>query len=259
VAKFALENDIDAIFLQEVVAGKLAGTTNSAKDLQKKLGSTYELRSALEAGVPLLFSVGNAILSRCDIIFHTVERLPPGTEDVGGRQIKWPRNVLMARVDIPGLGQIDLYDTHLCAGCDAFPERERQVSEALGFISRVESSFPNTLAVVFAGDFNIDRIQSSDDVLYQEILQPDFEDAYAVSPGKPENLNDLCPDPDQPDEHCTIGVSDFGDTENARRIDYVFARGFTDVPSGQVVFNTKISGQPSVSDHAGVFVQLQLP
>ena len=88
----------------------------------------------------------------------------------------------MARVDISGRGQIDLYDTHLCAGCDAFPERERQLSEALGLISPVESSFPNTLAVVFAGDFNIDRIQSSDDVLYQEILQPGFEDAYAVSP-----------------------------------------------------------------------------
>ena len=81
VADFALKNNIDAIFLQEVVGGKLAGTTNSAKDLQKKLGTTYELRSALEAGVPLLVGIGNAILSRCDIIFHTVKRLPPGTED----------------------------------------------------------------------------------------------------------------------------------------------------------------------------------
>ena len=261
VADFALKNSIDAIFLQEVVSGNLAGTSNSAKDLQQDLadlGTVYELRSALEAGVPLLLSVGNAILSRCDIIFYTVKRLPPGTEVVGGRQIKWPRNVLMARVDIPGRGQIDLYDTHLCAGCDAFPERERQLSEALGFISTVESSFPNTLAVVFAGDFNIDRIQSSDDVLYQEILQPGFEDAYAVSPGKP-GLAALCPSPDNPDEHCTIGVSDFGDAQNARRIDYVFGRVLPNVLDGQVVFNTKISGQPSVSDHAGVFAQLQLP
>lgn len=260
VADFALKNSIDAIFLQEVVSGRLAGTRSSAKDLQQDLadlGAVYELRSALEAGLPLLLSVGNAILSRCDIIFHTVKRLPSGTEDVGGKRIKLPRNVLMARVDIPGRGQVDLYDTHLCAGCEAFPEREKQLSEALGFISTVESSLPNALAVVFAGDFNIDRIQISEDVLYQAILQSDFEDAYAVSPGKPE-LDKLCPSPNNPDEHCTTGVSDFGDAGNARRIDYVFGR-VPNVLNAQVVFNTKISGQPSVSDHAGVFAQLQLP
>lgn len=43
------------------------------------------------------------------------------------------------------------------------------------------------------------------------------------------------------------------------RIDYVFGAGFA-VRYGEVVFNTVIDGnQPSVSDHAGVFVQLQLP
>jgi maltose 6'-phosphate phosphatase len=69
----------------------------------------------------------------------------------------------------------------------------------------------------------------------------------------------LCPNPESPDKHCTIGVSDFGDVENARRIDYVFGAGFA-VQYGQVVFNTVIDkNQPSVSDHAGVFVQLQLP
>ena len=89
-----------------------------------------------------------------------------------------------------------------------------------------------------------------------------FEDAYAVSPGKP-GLADLCEDPNTPDEHCTIGVSKFGDAEDARRIDYVFGRGFPEVRSGRVVFNPKILGQdpvpPSISDHAGVFVQLCLP
>jgi endonuclease/exonuclease/phosphatase family metal-dependent hydrolase len=75
--------------------------------------------------------------------------------------------------------------------------------------------------------------------------------------GKPE-LDKLCPSPNNPDEHCTTGVSDFGDAGNARRIDYVFGR-VPNVLNAQVVFNTKISGQPSVSDHAGVFVQLQLP
>ena len=89
-------------------------------------------------GVPLLAGVGNAILSRCDIIFHTVRRLPPGTEDVGNRHIKLPRNVLMARIDIPDRSQIDVYDTHLCAGCD-FSERSEQLSQALSFIGTVEA------------------------------------------------------------------------------------------------------------------------
>jgi maltose 6'-phosphate phosphatase len=259
VADFATQNAVDVIFLQEVVAGRLVGTTNSAKDLQQDLadrGATYELRSALEVGVPLLAGVGNAILSRCDIIFHTVRRLPPGTEDIGNRNIKLPRNVLMARIDIPDRGRVDVYDTHLCAGCD-FSERSEQLSRALGFIGTIESRVRNALPVVFAGDFNIDRFQDGEDALYQAIVAG-FADAYAVSQGEP--LDELCENRSAPDEHCTIGVSDFGDAENAERIDYVFGRGFPGVPSGRVVFNPKTNpGQSSVSDHSGVFVQLPLP
>jgi len=69
----------------------------------------------------------------------------------------------------------------------------------------------------------------------------------------------LCEDEDNPDEHCTVGVSELNG-ENSRRKDYIFARGFRDVLLSKVVFNTRINAEePTVSDHAGVFVRLGLP
>ena len=80
IADFAASNDVDVILLQEVVNGVLVGTENSAQDLREilrdKHNLDYNLSTAFELGAPGLLSVANAILSRCEITFTQVKRLP---------------------------------------------------------------------------------------------------------------------------------------------------------------------------------------
>ena len=72
-------------------------------------------------------------------------------------------------------------------------------------------------------------------------------------------MDTLCEDEDNADEHCTVGVSELNGPKS-RRKGYIFARGFADVLLSKVVFNTLINPEePTVSDHAGVFVRLGLP
>jgi len=63
----------------------------------------------------------------------------------------------------------------------------------------------------------------------------------------------------EPGEHCTTGVSELNGPK-ARRKDCIFTKGFADVRLSKVVFKTLVNGdQPTVSDHAAVFVRLGLP
>ena len=88
-------------------------------------------------------------------------------------------------------------------------------------------------------------------------------DAYAeraiAAAGGQETLDTLCENEDVPDEHCTTGVSELNGPKS-RRKDYIFMKGFMDVPLSKVAFNTLVNpDEPTVSDHAGVFVRLILP
>ena len=265
----------DIIFVQEFVGGLLVRTQSSARDLQRMLrnrGVEFELRSAAEFTLPGLFTVGNATLSRCDILFRVVEFLTPQPElEIGGEAIPLPRNVLCTRIDVPGFGRVNACNTHLCAGCTA-AQRGIQLAEALDFVGRVRNFLPGS--TIWAGDFNIVIFRNGgiEAPLYQSILDSGLLDAYADV--QTDRLEDLCEDPLMPDEHCTVGVSAL-DGSNARRIDYVFAgeNDFADVSFGEVVFNPGpgpegapiIDPDPTdgpeqtVSDHAGVWVSFELP
>ena len=62
---------------------------------------------------------GNAILSRHRILFTVAKTLPFVTEEpFEGFEIPLRRKVMMSRIKIPGLGNINVYNTHLCAFCD---------------------------------------------------------------------------------------------------------------------------------------------
>jgi maltose 6'-phosphate phosphatase len=77
--------------------------------------------------------------------------------------------------------------------------------------------------------------------------------------GGQETLETLCEDEDNPDQHCTKGVTQLDD-KNGRRIDYIFAKSPATIRAARVVFNELVNNQePTVSDHAGVFVSLELP
>ena len=77
---------------------------------------------------------------------------------------------------------------------------------------------------------------------------------------KNRSLENLCANAKQPDTHCTVEVSTLDAGGSARRVDYIFMNQAKNVRESRVVFNTLIDpSQPSVSDHAGVFISVALP
>ena len=262
IAEFTVEKPVDVILLQEVVGGKLVDTVNSALDLQEKLrarGGEYALRTEGEVGLPKLLAVANAVLSRCEIDVTRVKRLPRGFElEFRGHDIKLPRNVMMTRLNIPDVGKLNVYNTHLCAKCTA-DELGAQLDVLLPFVREVEESFPQDNPVILGGDFNIDRFRSDpfeERPFYDRIIDADFTDAYAQD----RILEDLCEDPDVADTHCTVGVSSLDIGDSGRRVDYIFVNNVDAARESRVVFNTLVDpSQPTVSDHAGVFVSVELP
>jgi maltose 6'-phosphate phosphatase len=262
IADFAVDAPVDVILLQEVVGGVLVDTANSALDLQGKLrdkDSEYDLHTAFEVGLPGALVLANAVLSRCDIEVKMAKRLPFTAElEFKERAIKLPRNVMMTRIDIPGFGKLNVYNTHLCAKCSA-DEMGRQLDVLLTFVNDMEGFFPGNNPLITGGDFNIDRLRTEpfdEKPFYDRIINAGFVDAYAED----RILENLCKDTEVADAHCTVGVSSLDEGDSARRIDYIFTNGFAGSRESHVVFNSLVEpGQPTVSDHAGVFVSLTLP
>ncbi|MGD2188076.1 MAG: endonuclease/exonuclease/phosphatase family protein [Desulfobacterales bacterium] len=269
IADFAANNDVDVILLQEVVNGVLVGTENSAQDLReilrKKHRLDYNISTAFELGQPGLLSSANAILSRCEISFAMDKRLPfTGEIEFDGTVIKIARNVQVARLQIPGRGKVNVYNTHLCARCE-IDERAEQLDALLEFVNDLDTNMPGSHPSLLGGDFNFDRFenQGAQKFLWEKIIANGFVDAYAEfiisNSGGQETLETLCEDEDNADEHCTVGVSEL-DGPNARRIDYIFTKSPATIRAARVVFNTLVNAdEPTVSDHAGVFISLDLP
>lgn len=262
IANWVSNNAVDVLLFQEVIEGPLALTSNSAEDLQSILSETYGLNYYLytktETAVPNLLNVGNSILSRHKIETQAVGRLSKATEEeiFGIYQFELVRNVVMIAFKMGDFPMIHVFNTHLCAGCES-DEHEVQLDELLSFITNLESHDGDVNPVILGGDFNIDRINKGDveRLLYEKILSAGFVDAYAAAAN--EQLNFLCEDEDSPDLHCTIGASDLSDGK-ARRIDYIFIKGFHDVSESKVVFNSVLTDDPSVSDHSAVFTVLNM-
>ena len=270
IADYVAANKVDVLLLQEVVGGELVGTQNSAKDLRDLLFTEhkliYFLRTAFETGVPGLLSTANAILSRFEIEFGDNHRLPWVTEEEFlGFDVKLPRNVILTRLRIPGFGEVDVFNTHLCARC-SIDDREDQLDEVFDYIEKFPNNVDAQRPTVLGGDMNFDLFANNGDerFLYDNVLAEGFSDAYAnyiiAAASGQETLETLCENKDNADEHCTVGVSDLNGS-NARRIDYIFARGFGRPVQSQVVFNPNAPGgvPPTVSDHAAVVVHLLLP
>lgn len=262
IADYVAENDVDVVLLQEVVRGDLVNTDNSALDLRDYIFErhqlTYNARTETEQILSNWLRVGNGILSRHDIEASHANELPNASEFeiFGVYELEIERNVMMLRLNVSGFGPVHIYNTHLCAGCE-IAEREDQLNALLQFVDDIESDIAGENPVVVGGDFNIDRFKKNgvENFLYEKVLLEGFSDAYAA--GAVDPLDELCNDEAFPDEHCTIGVSDLGDS-NPARIDYIFTKGFSGVIESRVVFNTAISGDPTVSDHSAVFVSLDL-
>jgi maltose 6'-phosphate phosphatase len=264
IADYVAENDVDFVLLQEVVRGDLAKTDNSGKDLKEFIFERHNLEYFVQTEtetIPISFGsdflrVGNGILSRHKIEYSDVKKLPKTSEfevlDIYKLELR--RNVMMLLLTVNGYGSIHVYNTHLCAGCE-IKEREEQLDVLLEYVKKKERNITGENPVILGGDFNIDRIKRAgvEKHLYQKVLLEGFIDAYAAAAIDP--LDELCEDKDNPDEHCTIGVTDLGDSHPGR-IDYIFAKGFRKVTNSQIIFNSAITDDPAISDHSAVSVRL---
>jgi maltose 6'-phosphate phosphatase len=256
IADFAAKNDVDVILLQESSGGAFTGTCNSARDLQLIIKDKHNLSYNL----------------RCGIKHASVKQLPRATEFKEGGEVEqkilsFKRKLQIAHLEIPGRGKINIYNTHLCSRC-SIGERKEQVKKLLKHINKQEAKMHGDQTSILGGDFNSDRFdnEGAENCIWEEVITDGFVDTYSEfvienSNGQ-ETLDTLCEDEDNADEHCTVGVSKLDKGKNARRVDYVFARHSEEIKvrAARVVFNDKVNnGEPPVSDHAGIFISLELP
>jgi maltose 6'-phosphate phosphatase len=274
IADFAAENEVDVILLQEIIGGLVTGTNNSAQDLREILRNKhnldYNISTAWEIGDPDFWSSANAILSRCEIKYSRCESLPfveklwKRDKDKKMKAISITRNVQIVRLEIPERGEINVYNTHVCARCE-IDGRDKQLEKLLEFVISMDTEMPGNYPSVLGGDFNFDRFdnEGAEKFLWEKIINNGFIDAYAAfiianSSGY-ETLETLCEHEDNADEHCTVGVSQLNGP-NARRVDYIFTKSPATIRAARVAFNELVNDdEPTVSDHAGVFISLELP
>jgi maltose 6'-phosphate phosphatase len=244
---------VDIILLQEVVGGYLSGTESSSQDLRDLLyerGLPYNLQTVATSGIQGIIEVGNAILSRCRILFSLVTTLPSVWEEPSENfGIPLTRKAMVSRIKIPGYGSINVYNTHLCAFCET-EERLTQSQSLLEFIANVEKViWWSTDPIIVGGDFNIDLNTPDGDYEYNEIIDFGLIDTYAIANGCYP-----CCSHDEDYLGCTYGVTGNPYADEPARIDYIFIKGL-DVLDSDVVFN---SDPTWVSDHSGVLSKISL-
>ena len=258
---------VDFILLQEVVGGLLSKTFNSGLDLKNLLaqkGLSYNLSYRLANGLPGLLSVGNAILSRCEILYTLSTPLPFVIEEpFGNLMVPLKPIVMMSRVKIPEVGKINVYNTHLCAFCQP-GDRFQQALVMADFIDDVESSIWGDNPIILGGDFNtnLNVPEEFNSGVYQLITQNlGFVDTYSYTHS---NCVNCCSVVDNY-KGCTFAVPGnpyavdlfTQQLETPERIDYIFTKGFSQNQFGSsVIFNEDPNW---VSDHSAVLTRIGLP
>lgn len=259
ISDFIAAEGVDVVLLQEVVGGVLAGSRGTGLDLRDLLrdrhGLVFDSGTAIEDGVPGLLTVANAVLSRCSVLATRTVALPEIAElEILGGRFRLGRNVVMVRLLVPEIGEISVYNTHLCARCTV-EERRRQLAVALAFIGANEHG--GARPVIFGGDLNLDlqRDDGAERALYDLIARAGLRDTATAGNGA---VDRLCAQPAMPDAYCTVGVAE-PVRPHSRRIDYLFVRNVGGIASHRTVFNPEVDPtQPAVSNHAGVMAELFL-
>jgi len=261
------DEPIDLILLQEVAGGTLFKTVNSALDLKNKLAAkdlNYNLSYRMANGLPGLAAVGNAILSRHEILFTMATTLPFESEEIfEGVEIPLKRKAMMSRINVPGFGKINVYNTHLCAYCDP-QERLEQTKVLINFVKTVEWLIPGSNPIILGGDFNIPDalIGTGFAPEYDLITGNGFIDSYAAYN---ECVGNQCCDADDSViTGCTFAVEGnpyafnlfTGEREEIVRIDYIFLKNGCKIQNSGVIFNLNPFW---VSDHSALLTKILLP
>ena len=279
-SQFERGQPVDVMLLQEAAGGVLVNTENSAQDLQALLHEhyalDYNLSTAYATGVPGLLTIFNATLSRCAITSSLWRLLPPTAEtEFQGHPIPVTRSVLLTRLQVPGVGSIDVYNTHLCAACEA-AERLEQAQTLVRFVQGVETYAPGANPLILGGDFNTNLAHAAppDEALYRLITAEGpipFEDSYVVAngagnPASPRWCIRRADGGIDLPEGCTVDVSairdPFGGEPAPARLDYLFVHGARGIVQSRVVFTPFTpteAEQVSVSDHSAVLTSIRVP
>lgn len=165
------------------------------------------------------------------------------------------KGVLYARLRVPGLGEVDVFDTHLQAGSAAWV-RDSQIEQAIRFIRRYLT--PERPAL-FLGDFNSSPDSFPIRRVQQALALRDVHAEYALA--HPE-LDAVSRDgfTDDPSRNRNLQ----GDSYPPQRIDFVWVRGSVSgeprVASSRLLFERDwlATGAP-LSDHFGVEAELEFP
>jgi maltose 6'-phosphate phosphatase len=177
-------------------------------------------------------------------------------EQTGDVVIPVRREVSMARIHLPDIGDVNVYNTHLCAGCEP-AERLHQVEVLLAFVDDMERRFGDNQTFILGGDFNIDAsLPDEASRRAYDLLTAELLDTYSFVNG----CVRCCVELDLEDVRgCTINLpgNPFG-AGAPQRIDYLLIRDGPWIPvASQVVFNG-LTPDDWVSDHSGVLTTLDV-
>lgn len=253
IVDFLVTSPVHLLALQELSGGSYdtPPTEDSGADLAGMLaeaGLQYGYYTEANWGYPpyLVFKVG--ILPRYKM--QTIVATSTGTPtDLPGPDFPERKNVVMAAVNIPGFGRVNLYSAHIYN--PSAEGIEPQINNLLAFVNLEDEQNP-AAATLVAGDLNFSI--DSTPAAYQKFIAQGFIDTYAAanSPADPKNC---CSQENL--QGCTFGVpgNPFTIIESPSRIDFIFVRGRgIRVKRSKVVFNGVDAD--FVSDHCAVLTEI---
>ncbi|MCA9926078.1 MAG: endonuclease/exonuclease/phosphatase family protein [Anaerolineales bacterium] len=231
--------DVDVICLQEVAEWRGEPETvpygladsNAARRIQQRL-SGYHLMQDWSHYAWETWREGTAILSKWPL-YRTDSRYVTRSH----AKTWWKsRNIVMAQVEKPGIGAVNLFSVHMGWWDDADEPFQAQFNALAAWADEADDG---AAATFLCGDFNIGAAGAG----YDYVIAQGYADQYLQA--NPGGMRDP-----------TIGsrIDGWeGNQADGQRIDYIFMKqgGRLAVQSAQIVFTESRYGR--VSDHAGVY------
>ena len=183
---------------------------------------------------------GSAVLSRYPLTFSDSRFISHAATMPHSNDWK-SRNVPMAKLEVPGLGQVSVFSVHAGWWDDADEPFQQQYQRLLGWVEDVAAS---STVTILCGDFNV----AADSAGYEFMLEGSgFADQYALA-----NSGGFL------DATIGGGADGWEESDEGRRIDYILMNDDSPLEATQArrVFTSREFGR--VSDHVGVFVELGL-
>lgn len=239
IARAIDEQAVDVVCLQEVAEhwqhGQGDWSSNAANIINQRLKKAFQLYTDWSHIGFDRYKEGVAILSRY-AINHTEARYVSDKKDIYNIH---SRKVVMANIDIPFMGAINVFSAHLSWWKDGFASQFQSLSNWAA-----QQSYPGLFATLLCGDFNVLAGSTG----YQHIVAgQEYDDQYLAA-NAPELFAQIF----------RIQHSHWqNQLANDYRIDYIFMHKTSQlqVTTAHVLFTETDYGQ--VSDHCGYLMTFE--